>query len=105
MPVLEWLATWWATWRADRRHLMRVRLWLWHKDHRPGPCRCMERIEKLTPKEINMGPKPVERTPETLRAAMAVTCPSCRATAGNRCRKGTGSRAPHAARIKAGNGG
>jgi hypothetical protein len=39
----------WAAWRAGRRHEKRVRLWLWHKHHRPGPCRCKKRIEKLTP--------------------------------------------------------
>jgi hypothetical protein len=43
------ITAWWAAWRADRRHEMRVRLWLWHKRHPPGPCRCQERIAKLTP--------------------------------------------------------
>ena len=48
-----------------------------------------------------MAPKPVERTPETLRAAMAVTCPACGAIAGSRCQKGMSSRPPHVARIEA----
>ena len=97
----------WRAWRAGRRHQLRLRLWLWHKHHRPGPCRCKKRIEKLTPhpKEINMPLKPTDRTPETLRAALAVTCPACGVTAGNRCRKGVSSRPPHDARIKAGTDG
>lgn len=48
-----------------------------------------------------MSPKPTVRTPETLRAAMAVTCPACGAIAAARCRKGASSRPPHAARIEA----
>jgi hypothetical protein len=52
-----------------------------------------------------MSPKPTVRTPERIRAAMAVTCPTCGATPNNRCRKGTTSRPPHDVRIKAGTDG
>lgn len=47
MTPVEYLATWLGAWRADRRHTKRLRLWLWHKNHDPGPCDCKRRIEKL----------------------------------------------------------
>jgi hypothetical protein len=53
-PV-EYLVTWWGARRSERRHKQRIRLWLWHKHHEPGPCDCLERIEKLKPKRWRRG--------------------------------------------------